>query len=50
MPYADNNGIKIHYQVGGHGNPLMLVHGFGGSLSNWIESGSYSGRRPRLWR
>ena len=39
MPYADNNGIKIHYQVGGHGNPLMLVHGFGGSLSNWIESG-----------
>jgi len=39
MPYSENTGIKIHYQVGGQGNPLMLVHGFGGSLSNWIESG-----------
>jgi pimeloyl-ACP methyl ester carboxylesterase len=38
MPFAVNSGIKIHYQVIGKGPPLMLVHGFGGSLSNWIES------------
>jgi pimeloyl-ACP methyl ester carboxylesterase len=43
MPFAINNGIKIHYQVEGKGPPLMLVHGFGGSLSNWIESGYTEG-------
>lgn len=39
MPFTVNNGLKIHYQVIGKGPPLMLVHGFGGSLSNWIEWG-----------
>jgi len=30
--YAIVNGIKIHYVIGGHGAPLMLVHGF---PQNW---------------
>ena len=30
--YAMVNGVKIHYVVGGHGTPLMLVHGF---PQNW---------------
>jgi pimeloyl-ACP methyl ester carboxylesterase len=30
--YAIVNGFKIHYVIGGHGTPLMLVHGF---PQNW---------------
>jgi len=30
--YAMVNGVKIHYVTGGHGTPLMLVHGF---PQNW---------------
>src|SRR5882724_3248696 len=30
--YAIANGVKIHYVIGGHGTPLMLVHGF---PQNW---------------
>ena len=39
MPYADNNGVKIHYQVEGEGPPLVLQHGFSGSLHSWYDSG-----------
>lgn len=28
MPYVDNNGVRIHYQVEGGGLPLVLPHGF----------------------
>ena len=38
MPYADNNGVKIHYQVEGDGPPLVLQHGFTGSLHSWYDS------------
>lgn len=30
--YAIVNGVKLHYVIGGHGAPLMLVHGF---PQNW---------------
>ena len=30
--YAIVNGVKLHYVIGGHGTPLMLVHGF---PQNW---------------
>ena len=32
MPYANNKGVKIHYEVEGRSTPLMLVHGFGSNL------------------
>lgn len=31
--YATVNGVKIHYVVGGKGEPLLLIHGFG---QNWF--------------
>lgn len=31
--YAMVNGVKIHYVVGGKGEPLLLIHGFG---QNWF--------------
>ena len=39
MPYVNNNGVKIHYEVEGRGPPLMLVHGMGGSIDSWREIG-----------
>lgn len=37
MPFAQNNGIKIHYQVTGIGPPLLLHHGRSGSSADWFD-------------
>ena len=37
MPYANNEHIRIHYQVEGEGPPLVLHHGFAGSIEDWYE-------------
>jgi len=39
MPYADNQGIRIHYQVEGEGPPLVLQHGFTQSVQDWYLAG-----------
>jgi len=39
MPYANNNGVRIHYQVEGEGPSLVLQHGFTSSLQSWYASG-----------
>ena len=39
MPYADNDGIKIYYEVEGVGPPLVLQHGFGAYLEAWYDVG-----------
>jgi pimeloyl-ACP methyl ester carboxylesterase len=39
MPYANNNGVKIYYEVEGQGPPLLMLHGFAGSLEDWREAG-----------
>ena len=33
--YADNDGVKIYYEVEGEGPPLMLVHWASGSTADW---------------
>ena len=33
--YAEVNGVKIHYVIGGKGEPLLLVHGFGQNWYMW---------------
>jgi pimeloyl-ACP methyl ester carboxylesterase len=35
MPFANNHGVNIHYEVEGHGPPLALVHGFSGNHTSW---------------
>ena len=32
MPYVENAGVRIHYQVEGKGAPLVLQHGFTSSI------------------
>jgi pimeloyl-ACP methyl ester carboxylesterase len=39
MLYADNHGVRIHYQVEGAGEPLVLQHGFTESIEDWSECG-----------
>ena len=39
MPYAENDGVRIHYRVVGEGPPLVLQHGFGQDLKTWYLSG-----------
>jgi pimeloyl-ACP methyl ester carboxylesterase len=39
MPYANNQGVRIHYEVEENGPPLVLVHGGLGSLERWHQFG-----------
>jgi pimeloyl-ACP methyl ester carboxylesterase len=39
MPFAHNDGIKIHYEVEGNGLPILFMHGFNGSLEDWRMMG-----------
>jgi pimeloyl-ACP methyl ester carboxylesterase len=43
MPYAHNQGVRIHYQVIGKGPSLILHHGFLGSLDEWDQFGYVEG-------
>src|ERR1051326_2126709 len=40
MPTLQSAGARIHYEVVGHGPPIVLVHGFALSFdANWRETG-----------
>lgn len=41
MPYANNKGVRIYYEVEGQGMPLVLAHGMGGGgdLNAWRNTG-----------
>ena len=34
--FADVNGIKVCYEILGKGDPVILIHGFGGKKESWI--------------
>ena len=36
MPYADNDGVKIYYEVSGEGPPMILVHAMPFDHSQWL--------------
>jgi pimeloyl-ACP methyl ester carboxylesterase len=39
MPYATNQGVRIHYRVEGEGPPLVLQHGYTWNMEGWSRSG-----------
>ena len=39
VPYANNQGVRIRYEVEGRGSPLVLAHGLLGYLEQWYELG-----------
>jgi pimeloyl-ACP methyl ester carboxylesterase len=34
--FAESRGARLRYLVAGDGEPLLLVHGLGGSAANWL--------------
>jgi pimeloyl-ACP methyl ester carboxylesterase len=46
--YAEVEGLRLRYLAGGQGAPLVLVHGLGGSVANWVELAPLLARRFRL--
>ena len=39
MPFVNNKGVRIYYEVEGQGPPLVLAHGRGGTLDTWRRNG-----------
>ena len=48
MPYAELNGINIHYEVRGSGPPLLMMApgGFDSTIEKWNTSGIWAGVKP----
>lgn len=39
MPFFDNEGVKIYYEIKGEGPPVIMIHGFAANIeSNWKAS------------
>jgi hypothetical protein len=34
--YADIRGFKMYYETYGKGEPLLIIHGNGGSINNFV--------------
>ncbi|MCP9487939.1 MAG: alpha/beta fold hydrolase [Gaiellaceae bacterium MAG52_C11] len=41
-------GVELRYFTGGEGDPLVLVHGLGGSAANWVELLAAASARYRV--
>ena len=39
MPYANNDGVRIHYKIEGEGPTLILQHGYTMNLERWYQVG-----------
>jgi len=39
VPFATNHGVRISYDVAGHGPPLVLHHGFAQRAGDWHDAG-----------
>ena len=37
--FFDSDGVRIHYVDQGSGQPVVLIHGYTGSLAGWVETG-----------
>lgn len=46
MPYATNQGVRVHYRVEGEGPPLALQHGFTWNMESWSRHGYVEALRP----
>jgi len=39
MPFANNQGVRIHYETEGAGPPLVLQHGSLNTMESWYDAG-----------
>lgn len=35
MPFVETNGARLHYEVHGSGEPVLLIHGLGSRIADW---------------
>jgi pimeloyl-ACP methyl ester carboxylesterase len=42
MPYVNNNGVNIRYEVVGTGPPLIACHGLFGNVDMWTKDGGWA--------
>lgn len=49
MPITTANGIKLHYESGGQGPPLLFIHGLGGSLEDWAPQVAHFSKTHRVF-
>lgn len=47
MPFADVNGIRLHYQTYGTGESVIFAHGRGGNHLSWWQQVPYFSRKYR---
>lgn len=48
MPFAQINGIQLHYQDRGRGTALLLIHGLGSSAEDWADQLEHFSQRYRV--
>lgn len=41
--FVENDGVRIHYEVEGQGPPVVLLHGWTGSIEDWRLFGAVDG-------
>ncbi len=46
--YASINGIKLYYEIYGEGKPLLIIHGNGGSISNFSKQIPYFSKEYKV--
>jgi len=46
--YADIRGFKMYYEVYGKGEPLLIIHGNGGSINNFLFQIPYFAKNYRV--
>ncbi len=37
MPHLERDGVRIHYEVHGGGDPVLLSHGFSATAGMWDD-------------
>ena len=47
MPFAQNGGVRIHYETAGTGPALVLHHGTMGSGADWVDLGYVEALKDR---
>ncbi|MFD2616461.1 alpha/beta fold hydrolase [Terrilactibacillus laevilacticus] len=48
MPDVFTNGINIHYEVRGEGEPILFLHGLGGSWKMWAPQMEYFPKKHKM--
>jgi len=46
--YVDVNGIKLYYEIYGQREPLLMIHGNGGSISSFINQIPYFSKKYQV--